>query len=116
MIAVEIEARRTRRIGGYGEFCATQKSAARARLGVAQFFDGPLDGEGSSSPGTGWMAMGKASTWEGRVQLDQNSSEWEQAGWMKGGSGDRCGALSRRDPSLLKAVCRVASHCSIGSL
>ena len=39
---VEIKAHRTRRIGGYSKSCATLRSAARARLGVAQFFDGLL--------------------------------------------------------------------------
>ena len=37
---VEIKVHRTRRIGGYSKSCATLRSAARARLGVAQFFDG----------------------------------------------------------------------------
>ncbi len=42
VIVVEIKARRARRIGGYGEFCATRRSAARDGPGAAPFFDGLL--------------------------------------------------------------------------
>ncbi len=40
----EVKEHRTRRIGGYGVFCATRRSAARTRLGVAPLFAG-LDGK-----------------------------------------------------------------------
>ncbi len=42
VIVVEIKARRARRIGGYGEFCATRRSTARDGPDAAPFFDGLL--------------------------------------------------------------------------